>query len=62
MARNQAMPLIAKVKPSLMGKARALREQGKSWDHVAGFLTLRSGVSVGREAVKAYFEREGWCE
>lgn len=51
------MALIAKLKPNLVTRAVAMRENGASHDAIARMLSDESGIEVGRESVRKWFKK-----
>ena len=52
---RDTMTLIAALKPRLIDKAVALREDGSSYDAISLVLTWESSYPVGREVVRRWF-------
>lgn len=51
-----SVSIIQKFRPKLVAEAVAKREAGETVDAVARFLSQKSGVTVGREALRVWFK------
>jgi hypothetical protein len=59
MSQIDAMTILERTKPRLVAEARKMREDGKSFDDIASFLSTRLSVRIGRETVRRWFQKQG---
>lgn len=52
------MAVLERTKPRLIADARKMREEGKSFEKIAAYLTTRVGVDFGRETVRRWFQKQ----